>query len=84
MRDRSGTRLLNDRLPIRSNKTSFHAHRGAGHGAREEFLVEIFAREHPIMKGLREKWMHTQDELYHGLRGSAKELSVLGSGRPGS
>ncbi|MEY3896255.1 MAG: hypothetical protein RLZZ214_1775 [Verrucomicrobiota bacterium] len=51
-----------------------------GHGAREEFLVETFAPEHPIMKGLPEKWMHTQDELYHSLRGPAKELSVLGSG----
>ncbi len=51
-----------------------------GHGAREEFLVETFAPEHPIMKGLPDKWMHTQDELYHSLRGPAKELSVLGSG----
>jgi uncharacterized protein len=51
-----------------------------GHGAREEFMVETFAPEHPIMKGLPAKWMHTQDELYHSLRGPAKELSVLGSG----
>ncbi len=51
-----------------------------GHGAREEFIVETFAPEHPIMKGLPPKWMHTQDELYHSLRGPAKQLSVLGSG----
>jgi uncharacterized protein len=50
-----------------------------GHGAQHEFLIETFASEHPIMKGLPSKWMHTKDELYHQLRGPAKELKVLGS-----
>lgn len=50
-----------------------------GHGAQHEFLVETFAPEHPIMKGLPSKWMHTKDELYHQLRGPAKELTVLGA-----
>lgn len=49
-----------------------------GHGPQHEFLVETFAPEHPIMKGLPAKWMHTKDELYHQLRGPAKDLSVLG------
>jgi type 1 glutamine amidotransferase len=51
-----------------------------GHGPQQEFLVETFAPEHPIMKGLPAKWMHTKDELYHSLRGPAKELTVLGHG----
>lgn len=53
---------------------------GGGHGARQEFLVENFAPEHPIMKGLPARWMHTQDELYHSLRGPADHLEVLGHG----
>lgn len=51
-----------------------------GHGAQQEFLVETSTPEHPIMKGLPAKWMHTKDELYHSLRGPAKELTVLGHG----
>jgi type 1 glutamine amidotransferase len=51
-----------------------------GHGPQQEFLVETFAPEHPIMKGLPAKWMHTKDELYHSLRGPAKDVAVLGSG----
>lgn len=50
------------------------------HGPRAEFLVETFAPEHPIMKGLPAKWRHTEDELYNRLRGPAENLSVLGSG----
>jgi uncharacterized protein len=51
-----------------------------GHGAREEFVVNNTAPEHPIMKDLPAKWMHTQDELYHDLRGPAENLTVIGSG----
>ena len=50
-----------------------------GHGPQHEFLVETYAPEHPILKGLPTKWMHAQDELYHALRGPAKEMTVLGA-----
>jgi type 1 glutamine amidotransferase len=30
------------------------------------------------MKGLPPQWMHAKDELYHSLRGPAKNLAVLG------
>jgi uncharacterized protein len=50
-----------------------------GHGSQSEFLVETYAPEHPILKGLPTKWMHAQDELYHALRGPAKEMTVLGA-----
>jgi type 1 glutamine amidotransferase len=49
-----------------------------GHGPQSEFIIETFAPEHPIMKGLPSKWMHAKDELYHSLRGPARNLSVLG------
>jgi type 1 glutamine amidotransferase len=50
-----------------------------GHGPQHEFLVETFTPDHPIMKGLPAKWMHTKDELYHQLRGPANQVTVLGS-----
>lgn len=49
-----------------------------GHGAQQEFLVETYAPEHPIMKGLPARWLHAKDELYHSLRGPARNLKVLG------
>ncbi len=50
-----------------------------GHGTQHEFLIESYALNHPIMKGLPAKWMHTKDELYHDLRGPAENLTVLGA-----
>jgi uncharacterized protein len=49
-----------------------------GHGPQHEFMIETFAPEHPVMKGLPPKWMHAKDELYHSLRGPADNMSVLG------
>lgn len=49
-----------------------------GHGPQSEFIIETFTPEHPIMKGLPPRWMHAKDELYHSLRGPAKNLTVLG------
>ncbi len=51
--------------------------RGGSHGAEHEFLVEVRQSEHPIVKGLPAKWLHTQDELYDRLRGPANNLTVL-------
>ncbi len=51
--------------------------RGGSHGRQHEFVVQAFKPEHPILKGLPEKWMHAQDELYSELRGPAKNLEVL-------
>lgn len=47
------------------------------HGPQSEFQVETRASDHPIMKGLPRKWMHTKDELYSQLRGPAENLTVL-------
>jgi len=50
---------------------------GAGHGKKHAFKVTVRDAEHPITKGMPREWMHTADELYHGLRGPAKNMKVL-------
>lgn len=50
---------------------------GGSHGRQHAFLIQTLDTDHPITKGLPEKWMHTQDELYDRLRGPAKNLKVL-------
>ena len=49
----------------------------AGHPAPHDFLITVRAPEHPVMRGLPEKWVHAHDELYSQLRGPAKHLEVL-------
>ena len=50
---------------------------GAGHGKQHEFAVTARSLEHPIMKDLPPVWMQAQDELYHGMRGPAKDMEIL-------
>lgn len=52
---------------------------GAGHGRQHEFLVTVRKPDHPIMKGIPATWMHGKDELYHGQRGPAEDMTVLSS-----
>lgn len=49
----------------------------SSHGPEMEFILTTRASEHPIMKGLPKKWMHTKDELYDRLRGPAENVTVL-------
>ena len=53
--------------------------RCGNHGQRLPFVVTMRDRQHPIAKGLPERWMHPADELYDKLCGPAKELTVLGT-----
>lgn len=53
--------------------------KGGSHGRQHEFLMTTRAPDHPIMRGLPEKWMHAKDELYDRLRGPAKNVTVLAS-----
>ncbi|MEQ1859489.1 MAG: ThuA domain-containing protein [Chthoniobacteraceae bacterium] len=55
--------------------------RGGSHGKQHQFLMVTQAPKHPIMAGLPEKWMHTQDELYDRLRGPAQNVTVLASAK---
>ena len=51
-------------------------HAGA-HGPQHEYQIQLRNTEHPITKGMPEKWMHTKDELYQELRGPAENMEVL-------
>lgn len=47
------------------------------HGPAQEFQIVVRQAEHPITKGLPEKFMQAKDELYGWLRGPAENLTVL-------
>jgi hypothetical protein len=49
----------------------------AGHGPAHDFQITVLDREHPITKGMPEKWMHPLEQLTHGQRGPATNLHVL-------
>ena len=51
----------------------------SGHGSKHAFQITVRKPDHPIMRGLPETWMHGRDELYHNMRGPAKNLTVLSS-----
>jgi uncharacterized protein len=50
---------------------------GAGHGAQHPFAVTVRDTEHPITRGMPREWLHTQDELYHGMRGPLENVHLL-------
>ena len=52
---------------------------GAGHGAVHAFQILVRDPEHPVMKGMPQAWMHGADELYHGQRGPAENMTILAS-----
>ena len=62
--------VSNDKLPGNGN---------SGHGSKHPFQIKVRAAEHPVMKGLPTVWMHGSDELYHNMRGPAKNMTVLSS-----
>ncbi|MCF7849751.1 MAG: ThuA domain-containing protein [Kiritimatiellales bacterium] len=47
------------------------------HGPKAPFQIVTTNPDHPITKGLPQKWMHTADELYSTLRGPAKNVTLL-------
>lgn len=50
---------------------------GAGHGRKHAYVVDTKVEDHPIFKDLPKSWMHASDELYHGQRGPAQDMTVL-------
>lgn len=50
---------------------------GGSHGQQVDYLITARDTQHPIMKGLPEKWLHVKDELYSRLRGPGKNMTVL-------
>lgn len=53
------------------------AGKGGSHGPQHEFQITVRDPNHPITKGMPEKWLHTKDELYDRLRGPAENMTVL-------
>ena len=47
------------------------------HGRYFSFVVETRDPEHPIMRGLPERWLHAPDELYSTLCGPAENVKIL-------
>ena len=62
-----------------NGKTHFDKPEGGcgSHGPQYEYVLETRAPEHPIMKGLSNLWLHTNDELYDRLCGPAKNMTIL-------
>lgn len=50
---------------------------GGYHGFIHDFLVINRDTTHPITRGLPQKWMHAQDELYSLMRGPGKNMHIL-------
>ena len=50
---------------------------GSGYGPQHEFVITVRKRQHPIVRGLPERWLHAHDELTHALRGPARNLTIL-------
>lgn len=53
--------------------------KGSGHGSKHPFVVTTRAPQHPVMRGLPAEWLHGQDELYHHMKGPAKNVTLLAS-----
>ena len=51
--------------------------KGGGHGPQHPFQIVVRKTDHPITRGLPERFMHSADELYSWLRGPAKNVEVL-------
>jgi hypothetical protein len=52
---------------------------GAGHGPSHVFQIKVRRPDHPIMRGLPAVWLHGNDQLTHGQRGPAADMTVLDS-----
>jgi type 1 glutamine amidotransferase len=47
------------------------------HPPKHDFQIVTRSPDHPVMRGLPDSWMHAHDELYAGLRGPARNVTVL-------
>ncbi|WP_273444027.1 ThuA domain-containing protein [Neolewinella agarilytica] len=55
--------------------------KAGSHGPRHEFPVTVREPNHPITRGMPAVWLTTVDECYAQLRGPAKNLTVLATGK---
>lgn len=50
---------------------------GGSHGPQHEFVLNGGNMNHPVTKGLPQRWLHAKDELYDRMRGPGKIKDVL-------
>lgn len=51
------------------------------HGGKKEIKMVVRDTEHPITKGIPEKWLSGVDECYAKLRGPAENMTILVTGK---
>lgn len=51
--------------------------RGMGHGGTYDWVMTVRDKENPITADMPVKWMHKNDELYHGQRGPCEDMHIL-------
>ena len=51
------------------------------HGPQHKIPITIREPEHPITRGMPENWTTTRDECYAMLRGPAKNMTILATGK---
>ncbi|MEM9930971.1 MAG: ThuA domain-containing protein [Bacteroidota bacterium] len=54
---------------------------GGSHGALHEFPITVRVKDHPITRGMPEVWMKSADECYAKMRGPARQMTVLATGK---
>ncbi len=54
---------------------------GGAHGPQNEILMTVREPNHPITKGMPTQWLTTKDECYAKLRGPAKNMTILATGK---
>jgi type 1 glutamine amidotransferase len=50
---------------------------GGSHGKQREYIVKTRKSDHPVTRGLPQRWLHGTDELYSQLRGPGKNMEIL-------
>lgn len=70
-----------ERLFVDDSGKTQKEEKGKGPGAGElpnmPFQVQVRDFEHPVTKGMPKEWMHTADQLVHGLRGPVEDVHIL-------
>jgi type 1 glutamine amidotransferase len=51
------------------------------HGSQEKIPITVRVADHPITKGMPTHWLTTKDECYAKLRGPAKNMTILATGK---
>lgn len=55
--------------------------RGGAHGPSHVFPITIRVQDHPITKGMPDVWLTARDECYALMRGPAKNMTILATGK---